>query len=162
MHGSLSFRTNSALVCTLNSPLVQLCSGITLLWHYGPFEISFALLSSLGELILKGWTCSLSLLTSHLSWNPRLKHTCTLFLRLSVPVQCWLSPLSRDPRVVSLSVSVWLCFIGCGSVWYDSSLPLSLPPSVLHPSILLLMQIPQLAAQAGSKVVLYSYQLQLF
>lgn len=62
-----------------------------------------------------------------------LKHTCTLLLRLSVPVQHWLSPLSRDPRVVSLSISVWLCFIGCGSVWYDSSLSHSLPHSLSLP-----------------------------
>ncbi len=118
MHGSLSFRTNAALVCSLNSPLVQLCSVITLLCHYRPFEISFALPSSLGELILKGWTCSLSSLTSHLSWNPRLKHTCTLLLRGSVPEQ---RPTCGFTECFSMVVlyRLWECL-----VWF---LPLSLP-----------------------------------
>lgn len=41
MHEALRFGTNPALVCSPNSPLVQLRSGITLLCLYRPFELSF-------------------------------------------------------------------------------------------------------------------------
>lgn len=42
MHGGFSFGTKAALVCSPDSPLAQLRSGITLLCHYRPFEFSFS------------------------------------------------------------------------------------------------------------------------